>query len=103
MSYRLISKDSIPQGGFPYQQTGDKPRFFPSVPTPEMQAQMVSAYRRVNGLPRGSINDALQDIVIYTCARLNNNPSLCVEVNDGQVLDLHQGPVPCKGCGAKIS
>lgn len=102
MSYILISKELVPPGGFSFVQTGDKPRVFASQPMAESQAQIVSSYRRANGLPRGSVSESLQDVMTYTCQRLGNNPKWCTQVEDGVTLDYAAMPKPCAGCGAKV-
>lgn len=108
MIMRLRSYDTVPMGGYPYAQTGDKPRNFPSQPMIEAQARIVSSYRLSNGLPRSSFAETLSDIDQFQCLRLGNNPRYCIPINpdDPNALALAQNTpgitAPCSGCGAKV-
>lgn len=106
MSCRLRSYDISPPGGYPYEQTVGIPRKFPSQPMIEAQAQLVSSFRKANGLPRSSVKESLEDVDQYTCARLGCMPGFCVSVTQqGVVAMAATAPAiapPCKGCGAPV-
>lgn len=107
MKYRLRSYDQAPPGGYPYTQTKGIRREFPSVPMIEHQAQIVASFRKANGLPRASVQEALSDIDCQQCLRLGNMPAFCVPSDSANIVALNQSsPIvapPCKGCGAPVT
>lgn len=108
-TYRLRSYDAVPPGGYSYEQTIGIYRAFSAQPLIEAQAQAVSAFRKGNGLPRSDIQEALQDIDAYTCARLGGMSEWCVETSpkaaritalNPSVSVVAGGAKGCRGCGA---
>ena len=104
--FRLRSYELSPPGGYPFIDVdGHK---FPSVPVIEDQARRVSNYRTLNGKPRASIKESLQDVDAYQCQRLGNMSSFCVPcdtVNPPVALNT-SAPIiapPCHGCGAPVT
>lgn len=107
MKYRLITYDVSPPGGYPYTQVTGLPHEFPSLPTIESQAEVVSNFRKNNGLPFSSKLEALRHIDCQVCARLGNDPKWCVPVNADGPQQTALGPThpmvaPCLGCGAVL-
>lgn len=106
--FRLRSYDLTPPGGYPYTQAGDKPKQFKSQPMIEAQAQIVSNYRKGNGLARSSVREAIEDIDCQTCARLGNMPQFCVPQDSASapvIAMAANSPIiapPCQGCGAPV-
>lgn len=91
---------NLPPGQFWYQQDGKK---FGSSPEIRLVADRVRAFRKANQLPRSTVNEALEDIVLFTCQRLNGNPVWCYETDDPiGVLVAQAASSPCSTCGAKI-
>lgn len=107
MSCRLKSYEQPLPGNYPYHQTDGIDRKFPAQPTPEYQAQVVSAFRKGNGLSRSSLKECLEDVDRYQCQRLGNNPVYCTcSEAQANVLALNaSSPIitPCKGCGVVVS
>lgn len=110
MKYRLRSYDLAPPGGYPYTQTDGIRREFPSQPLIEAQAQIVANFRKANGLSRGTVKEALEDVDTFTCHRLGGMSQFCVPRDQSpgaatQYALSAASPViapPCKGCGAPV-
>ena len=103
--YKLRTYDSTPPGGYVYIQQKGISRKFPSVPVIEDQAQAVYQFRKANGLPRASIDEALADIENFTCYRLGGMTEWCYPEdanNPGPPSGVVQGKKPCRGCGSAI-
>lgn len=108
MSLRLRSYDHAPPGGYPFEEHGRLYRKFPSVPLIEDQARNVEAYRKANGLPRATFQEALRDVDRYQCIRLGGMSDFCVETssNNKTVALNRSSPYinpPCKGCGMPMT
>lgn len=109
-TYRLRSYDAVPPGGYSYEQTTGIYRAFSSQPLIEAVAQAVSAFRKGNGLPRSSVQEALQDVDAYTCARLGGMSAWCVDTNPkSKIVALNPsvsvvagGARGCRGCGVPV-
>lgn len=108
MRYRLRSYDQSPPGGYCYGPDGGfKRRCLPVI---EDIARALSAYRKGNGLPGASIQEALRDVDSAQCQRLGNNPTYCIPCDqpktEAQPVALTQtAPLiapPCKGCGVVV-
>ena len=108
MTYRLRSYEAPLPGNYPYEQTEGIHRRFAAQPIIEAQAQIVSTFRKANGLPRASIGECLQDVDSYQCQRLGNHPTWCTSCDPNSprpVAMLPSNPniaPPCAGCGAPI-
>lgn len=76
MAWTLLSLTKCPPGEFIYEQTeGIKRKFkFSDIYT---LSNTVADFRKANSLPRATSDEALVDIVAYTCQRLGNNPRFC--------------------------
>lgn len=75
--FRLKRHDQAPPGEYPYEQTVGLRKKFPKTVDIYGQAQAVADFRKGNNLPRGTFEEALQDIDEYTCVRLGNMPRWC--------------------------
>lgn len=92
---------NLPPGQFWYQQGSKK---FGSSPEIRSVAERVRNFRKANNLPRASINEALEDIVTFTCNRIGQNPTWCYDTNDPLgVLVSQAASSPCASCGAQIT
>jgi len=107
MSCRLRSYDISPPGGYCYVEPG-----FPKmcVPVIEDIARSLSAYRKGNGKPRSSVQECLQDVDYFQCARLGCNPAYCVSTSPkaggAPSVALNQSSAivaPCRGCGVPVT
>lgn len=103
---RLRSYALIPPGGYPYVQNDGKHRVFPTVPVIEDQARIVADFRKANGLPRGTVREALEDVDRFQCQRLGGMSAFCFcsDTAPATVALGTQSPIisPCAGCGAKV-
>ena len=105
---RLRTYEISPPGTFPYVQTEGIHREFEAQPLIEAQAQIVSAFRSGNNLPRASIQECILDIDHYTAARLGCSRQWTVPIDSvasDQAINLPQDHpliTPCKGCGAQL-
>lgn len=102
----LKSHLKCPPGSFPYEQTEGINRKFESWPLIEEQARRVADFRKGNGLPRATVPEALQDIDLYTCWRLGNNPRFCYNTDrsysDVSPMGQRTATGGCRGCGARV-
>lgn len=76
----IISKKTLPSGGFSYVQPG-----FESIPFPGMngwtqQVSSIVTFRKGNNLPRATAVEVAEDLEAYTCARL---PRICRDHDGG--------------------
>jgi hypothetical protein len=96
----LKNIQNCPPGEFFYRQDG---KFFEASPLIGTVASNVSNYRKANNLPRSLERECLEDIIVFTVARLD--PKSEWVYNTDQTIDalMPSGPVKgCQGCGAKI-
>lgn len=106
--FRLLSYDTVPPGGYPYVQPGDKSRNFPAQPSIEAQAKIVQSYRKGNGLPRASYKECLTDVDHYVATEaLSGNPRFTVKLpedNPEAIAAAGNAPgiTPCIGCGVPV-
>jgi len=112
--YRLRSYDQSPPGGYCYGPDGSFRRR--CLPVIEDIARALSAYRKGNGLPGASIQEALRDVDSAQCQRLGNNPTYCIPCGQIQNATHPEAPVqavsltanapliapPCNGCGVVV-
>lgn len=101
----LKSLYDCPPGEFSYVQTEGIEKRFEQTPLIKELASRLSDFRKGNQLPRPSFGEALEDIVVYTVARLKGNPQWCYDAGDlnaGALLP-QQGGGGCSGCGASVS
>lgn len=69
----------------------------------------MSEFRKVNGLPRSSLKETLEDVDRYTCLRLGCMAMYCVEVDAQNVPVVPLAPTnpiiagKCAGCGAVLT
>lgn len=71
----------------------------------EEVAKNVSAFRIANHFPRPSLIESLEDVVLFTCARLSNNPLYCREATASFLEVFPDHPFikkPCAGCGTPV-
>jgi hypothetical protein len=108
MSYQLVNPLSVPPGEYIYLQEEGIRKRFEGTPLVDLQATAVSNFRRANGLPRATFDDALEDVVQYTCKRLGGHKRWCYET--GKAVSFAEGSTMlrarktggCGGCGAKV-
>ena len=93
----------FPPGQFPYTQHEGIHRVFKGDCDLFEQAKRVSSFRSANGLPRPSLEEAVADIDIYTCARLGNDDKWCRDADATyNELVIANRPRKCGACGAKV-
>ncbi len=95
----LKSLMNVPPGEFKYEIGGHIEQ------TPligELAARLVD-FRKGNSLPRASRNEALEDIIVFTVARIRGDPEYCFETELSAGALLPQSIAGgCGGCGAQI-
>lgn len=100
--WRLRSYDQSPPGSYIFYQDGRK---F-TAPMIEPLGRILSDYRKSNGRDRADIKECIADIDHFTCQRLGNMPTFCIECNGTAKTALSPtSPIaqpPCAGCGAKV-
>lgn len=74
----LIKYNEMPPGGYPYVQaeTGMK---FPAMIPFRNQAKAIMAHRQANKLQRSSLEECEEDLDLYTCQRIGNDPRYCID------------------------
>lgn len=99
----LISTSQCPPGEFSYVQTEGIGRRFDRTPLIGELAATVADFRKGNKLPRAGKAEALEDIIRYTCDRLNNDPAFVFDTEHtvGELLPAASG-AGCNGCGAEL-
>jgi hypothetical protein len=98
----LISTSRVQPGEFYYRQTEGVSFSFENTPLVNELAAKVSAFRQANNLPRQSYSECYADIVLFTVARLNNDPAYCIDI-DAQPQDLVPNTsTNCGSCGAVV-
>lgn len=105
---RLIRPSPFPPSEFEYSQPGPDGKIasWPgSGLSLQDQARVVLAFRKKNQMPRATLGETMDDINVYTCQRLGNNPRFCAETGAGGAVILQvQGGKSGEGCcGAPIS
>jgi hypothetical protein len=97
----LKSLLNCPPGEFSYAQG----RQFDRTPLVHELASSVADFRKGNGLPRASKMEALEDIVVYTVARIGGNLEYCYEtdLSPGALLQSESPGSSCAGCGASVT
>jgi len=97
----LKSLLACPPGEFSYAQGS---RQFDRTPLIHELAKAVADFRKGNNLPRATKVEALEDIIVYTVARIGGNPEFCYEtdLSPGQLLQS-ESPGACAGCGASLT
>lgn len=105
--FRLISNETIVQGTYWIQETAPSGAKKTCGPVPAIMdvASCLSGFRSANGLPRASITECLEDVHSFTCERLGNSTSICIECTPDEFLEVNRnvpGIMPCKGCGIPI-
>jgi len=100
---KLFAFTPFPPGGFPYEQVFKRIIYkFPDEGLDiEQQSGRILKFRRANGLPRATLAETLEDLNIFTCARLGNDPKWCgngPRVAKAQNVQSHG----CRGCGARV-
>lgn len=105
---RLIRLSPYPPGEFEYSQLGPDGKVV-SWPASGLsiqgQAQVVLSFRQKNQMPRATLGETIDDINVYTCQRLNNNPRFCSEtgMNGAVVIQVQTGKKGGGCCGAPIN
>lgn len=100
--FALISYDKVPPGQFWYQDP-QRVKPFQSTPLIGSLIQRVADFRAGNGYERAKDQEVLEDIVAFTCARLNNNQQWCYDTKKTAQQVFTPAPKGCRGCGAKIA
>lgn len=102
---RLIRITQFPPGGFPFVETVNGLRFeYPDIGLDVGQQSLaILKVRKSNGLPRATIDEAVDDLNAFTCQRLGCDPTYC---SDGSSGGGHPQPFQksagCGSCGAKV-
>lgn len=98
----LKSHLNNPPGNFPYEQTEGIRKKFEATSLINEQAYRVADFRKGNGLPRATFEEALQDVDMYQCQRLGYMPSYCynTEQSYDQVAPAVRPKAGC--CGARV-
>jgi hypothetical protein len=101
--YRLLSHLKVPPGQFCYEQTQGIYRKFESTPLMEQLANSVADFRKGNGLPGASYEQAIADIDAFNCLRLGNMPAWCYNTDKSpeQVVAEYK-PKGCRTCGHPV-
>lgn len=101
---KLIQFTPFPPGSFPYSQTfkGVTYNWIDEGLDIESQAARILKFRRANGVPRASFDETLEDLNIFTCARLGNDPRWCGDSTKNHPLPQKASSGGCKGCGAHL-
>jgi hypothetical protein len=100
---KLYQFTPFPPGSFPYSQVwkGVEYKFPDEGLDIQTQAARILKFRRANGLPGATFDETLDDLNVYTCQRLGNDPKWC---GDGQRVAQVQKVQSrgCGGCGAVL-
>lgn len=80
-------------------------RIFGPSPLIEEPAKSLSAFRRANNIPRSGLAECIEDISLYTCARIGGMSTWCFdsEKSFNQISPVPIAPAPCSGCGHKLT
>lgn len=98
--WKLKSFTTCPPGEFSYEQTDGIQHKFPPNPDILDQAKKVAEFRRANGLRRSSTTECMEDIIIYTCQRLGNNPRYCHDTEATVAASAARAVPRTGGCGS---
>jgi hypothetical protein len=103
MSWSLLSLTICPPGEFIYTQSEGITRKFGPSPDIYGLSNTIAEFRRANKLSRGTADEALEDIVAYTCTRLGNHPRWCYNTDKtlAQLVPKRQTGGGCSTCGHK--
>jgi hypothetical protein len=92
-------------GNYYYVQT--EPYFkTPANPLVEEPAKSLSSFRIANKLPRASLAESLEDVIFFTCARLQNNESYCFDCDhsfETHYAAHHFIKKNCASCGIALA
>lgn len=105
MSWTLKTLTTCPPGEFRYQQQSPSGKIVKFDPDPDIHhlAVVVADWRRANNVPRGTVDEALEDIVAYTCQRLGNHDRWCYNTDKSLTAILpKRSKSGCMGCGAHL-
>lgn len=104
MPSRLIRSTPFPPSEFVYEQAvnGKVIKWKGDGLDLKQQAERVSAFRAKNGLPRASVAETMDDIDLFTCARLGGMSAYCSDA-DSPRSAVQVARHGCSGCGAKIA
>lgn len=74
---RIARANVLPPGGYSYRQpeTGME---FDGNTLFRAQARQIATHRKANGLPRSTVDEASEDLMAYTCARV---PGVCTDLS----------------------
>lgn len=98
---KLTSLTTLPPGGFAYSQVFNGQVYtFPDVGFDiRSQTNIVLQFRKANGVPGATFDETLNDVIVFTCARLGNNPRFCLDGSE----NLKQNPnAGCSSCGIAV-
>jgi hypothetical protein len=97
----LINLGNVPPGEYWYRQDGAPS--WPPTPLVQELAATVADFRKGNQLPRATTQEAFEDIIRFTCDRLQNNPGWCYDVDKMPYsVNPSSGGGGCGGCNANI-
>jgi hypothetical protein len=103
MSWTLKSFTTCPPGEFRYQQTSPLGKLMKFGPDPDIHhlANVIADWRRANGMGGATHDQAMVDIVEYTCQRLGNHPNWCYNTDKtvAQVVPVRRHG--CSSCGSR--
>lgn len=91
---------TTPPGSFYFNQDG---KTFGPGPSPQDVAAAISDYRKGNKIPNSGVQQCFEELIAFTCARLNNDPDFVYQV-DAVPLSINQPASGggCVGCGAQV-
>jgi len=105
MPWQLKTYGHSPPGNYQYVQTVGHHHVFNASPSIEETAKGVSQFRSANRLPRASLAECLEDIDLFTCARLGNHPDWCWQ-SEQTFAQTHSAHIflrpPCSSCGKPV-
>ncbi len=99
----LKRTDQVPPGSFPYEQTQGIRRKFEATSDIDAQAHLIADFRKANGLERATVEEAAQDVDVYTCQRLGNMSEFCRDTEGKPYtppVTVRKGG--CGSCGAHL-
>lgn len=99
----LRNFNSCPPGEF-YFRTSEAPghTFGPSPLIGKVAADL-SEFRKGNNLPRSAGRECLEDVVLFTVARLDPRSEWVVETDQTPATLIPQASAGCSSCGAVIN
>lgn len=105
MSWTLKTLSVCPPGEFIYKQTAPSGKEVKFVNSDAYElSKKVADWRKANALPRATADEALEDMVAFTCQRLGNHPGWCYNTDKSiaQSVPKRRTGGGCSSCGAHV-